>query len=83
MSEIFGIWQNLTDSDNVLNKNFSFFSPHCIPGKNSVSQILSDFFEFFGALESELPKVFKFQLMSDSVSKAQFELQRRGWWCSC
>ena len=75
MSELLRIWQNLTESDNILNNNFSFFSPHCIPDQNFVCQILSDFFEFFGALESELPKVFEFQLMSDSVSNAQFELQ--------
>ena len=75
MSELFGIWQNLTETDNILIKGFSIFSPHGIPEKNFVCQILSDFFEFFGPLESELPKVFEFQLMSDSVSNAQFELQ--------
>ena len=64
----------MTEFDNILNKVFSFFSPHCIPDKNFGCQILSDFFEFFGALESDKNKVFRFQLMSDSVSKAQIDV---------
>ena len=65
----------MTETDNSLNKVFSIFSPHYIPDAIFVFQILSDFFEFFGALESELPNVFKFQLMSDSGSNVKFELQ--------